>query len=455
MTPLEARTYLDSFINYEFNLSEVNPECFKLERIKKLLEYLGDPQKNLKIIHIAGSVGKGSTALFTASILQKAGYKVGLYTSPHLRDYTERIRVLDSNNFQNVSPSAFEGEISEQELCDLVKAAYAGIEKVKNESSCGRLTFFEVYTALAIFHFYRQGIDFAVLETGLGGRLDATNVVDSLVCAITPINFEHTNILGSTLKEISQEKAAIIKNEKQIVVVAPQPEKAQEVIRRRCEETGAECLGLNKDFVYKKTAAGINSQKFTVEIFEKEKIDLETFLLGEHQVVNATTAVGIIESLKEFGCRISPDAIVEGVKSAFWPGRIEIMQKNPLIILDGAHNPYSCEVLISSIKKMFSQKKVNVVLGVCSDKDIKGICNEINKIAYKVILTKANHPRRWDFSSENLEELFSGKKVFTSENIQEAIEVALKETDIDDIILITGSLFVVGEARDPGRLCTS
>jgi dihydrofolate synthase/folylpolyglutamate synthase len=448
MTYPETIQYLESFINYEKIPAYPYKESLKLERIKNFLVTIDNPQDSLSCIHIAGTKGKGSTCAFISYILRQAGYKVGLYTSPHLSDFRERTRTLIPTT-NNHGPSAdFEGMISCAELTDLTQRLKPAIEKYNESSLYGPLSFFEVYTALALIYFKEKRVDFAVLETGLGGRLDATNVVDPLVCAITSISYEHTQKLGNTLTEIATEKAGIIKPKDEnrkvknlIVISAPQEKEVIAVIKNRCKKAKAILYELGEKITYQKTNA-----EFSVKGIFGKYTDLKIRPLGEHQLINAVVAVGVIETLRFYGVNIGINSIRAGLYNTIWPGRCEVISKNPLIVLDGAQNVASSLALKETIKGNFRYKKLILVLGISKDKDIKGICNELYDLADEVVLTKANNPRATE--PEVLAKYFSGKAVHITRNVKEAVDLANQKANLDDLILVTGSLFVVGEARD-------
>ncbi len=445
MTPREAKAYLHSFINYELKSDCTYHPDLKLDRVYRLCELIGHPQKKIKTIHVAGTKGKGSTCVLTAYILRAAGYRVGLFTSPHFNDERERIRVLDPKGTDR--KDVFEGKISEFHFCHVLEMIKPAIEAVKNDPSFKAVTFFEIYTAMAFYYFEKERVDFAVLETGLGGRLDATNVCDSLVCAITPISLEHTKQLGTTLKEIAQEKAAIIKDQRQIAVVAPQEKEVRSVIEERCHELGIPSLWVDQDIHGEFIAIKDHRQKFDIQGTLDVYRNLQIPLLGRHQIMNACMAVGIIEALTQIGFSLDLGAIKEGLKDVRWPGRFEIIRENPFIILDSAHNPGSCRVLAETIKELFPHKKVTLILAVSSDKDVKGICQALEPICDDVILTKADHPRALDFSKPPRKELFGNKKCVIKKNIRDALNTALKNASKGQVILIAGSIFIVAQAR--------
>jgi len=450
MTYPEAIQFLESFINYEKIPDYPYKESIKLERVKGFLAAINSPQEGLKCLHIAGTKGKGSTCAFIAFILRHAGYKVGLYTSPHLSDFRERIRILEpqASGRQMRNLEDFEGMIPSDELAALTERLRPKIQEYNENSKYGLLTFFEVYTSLAFMYFKEKKVDLAVLETGLGGRLDATNTATALVDVITPLSYEHTDKLGQTLKEIATEKAGIIKNRCQvsgvrcqpIVISAPQQEEAAQVIRNRCLEVGAKLYEVGKDITYQKM-----DDEFKIKGILRDYAGLKIGLLGEHQLVNAAAAVGAIEALKRHNIDVGFDAIKSGLDNTVWPGRCEAISRNPLVILDGAQNIASMAALKEAIRHNFKYKKLILVLGISSDKDVKGICSEIYGLADEVILTRANNPRATYPSV--LARYFRDKAVNITDSVNEANKLALHIGKKEDLILICGSLFVVGESR--------
>ncbi len=422
MLTLFSHPYLDSLNNFEFYLNKISVKDFNLDRISVALQMLGNPQKNLKIIHVAGTKGKGSTCAMLASILAHAGFKVGLYTSPHLHRVNERIRILDKNNLR--SSDDFSGSIIDEDLAKLIALVrpVAGAIESRGEF----LTYFETLTIIAAKYFADKEVDFAILETGLGGRLDATNVFDSAIAVITPISLDHVNILGDTLKKIAQEKAGIIKGPKQQVVLAPQKETVMGVLKDRCQKFGiVPCV-----------------------VHPMQYKQLSIALKGEHQLVNAACAFEVIRLLQEQGVVVSKEAIADGLKQVRWHGRFEIIKQKPIVIVDGAHNPASSEALAKTILDEYRSRRVILILGLSADKDIRAVCEPLNLISDMVILTKANHPRSYSFTQDEAQEIFAGKKVLIIENVKEALTVALSKADKDDVIVVTGSLFVVAEARE-------
>lgn len=449
-----AIKYLESFINYEKISVYPYKESLKLERISNFLDLIGRPQDHLKCIHVAGTKGKGSTCAFIAYILKEARFKVGLYTSPHLIDFRERIRILEYRDCsrrklffprRGLSLKDFVGMISRTDLVKTLESIKLAIEKFNKISEYGPLTFFEIYTALAFEYFKNKKTDFVVLETGLGGRLDATNVVNALVSVITPISLEHTQKLGNTLREIAREKAGIIKSLlrvqfpkkanalfkeavpltswelKPIVISAPQEKEAQVIIRKRCKEAGAKFIEVKR--------------------FDNVKINL----IGRHQLINANVASVAVKVLREYGFKISDTAIKSGLVKTIWPGRCEVIARNPAVVLDGAQNVASAQVLSKAIKDNFKYKKLILVLGISDDKDIKGMCDELYNLADIVIVTQANNPRA--AKPETITRQFNSNEIKITHSIKEAKKLAYKLAGKKDLILVTGSLFVVGEFR--------
>lgn len=410
---MQSSSYLATFLNHEKDLKKFAPRPTYIERVRAVLCQLGSPQDQLKVIHIAGSKGKGSTSAFTANILREAGYTVGLFTSPHLYDVHERIRILKPG-LTAAKGKIFPDCISEKEFSRLIKKIRPQLESGRGQG----LTYFEVLTILALCYFKEEKVDWVVLETGLGGRLDATNVCDAIVSVITPISLEHTAQLGKTLAKIASEKAAIIKSAKSFVVVAPQKPEALKVIKARCRDVGA------------KTVLVVRSKS------------MSSSLLGRHQQINAAVAVEIANVLK-----ISKAAVHKGLTKTFWPLRFEIISRQPFIILDGAHNPESCERLIETLGEVFSGKKWILIFGSSEDKDIRAMARLLTKNAQDVILTSAQHPRAVVWDDENAKKYFPKQNLVVTRSVATACRFAMKITGPQSLIVVAGSLFVAAEAR--------
>ena len=456
----KALKYLDSFVNYEKSPLYPYKQSLKLERIEGFLDNLNNPQKKLKSIHIAGTKGKGSTCAFLASILRQAGFKTGLYTSPHLVDLRERIRILEPRANSNESSSELEGLIPRDELTALVERLKPDIDTYNSQSIYGPLTFFELYTVLAFEYFRKKEVDFAVLETGLGGRLDATNTVDSLIAAITPISYEHTQQLGGTLNEIAAEKAGIIKRHQvarspghqPIVITAPQQEEALGVIRQRCKELEAVLYEVGREIIFERTEACRDYQEFNLRGQFGEIPGLRIRLLGKHQVVNAALAAAIVLALEKFfKISVGLETISRGLYNTVWPGRFEIVSEQPWVALDGAQNAASAKALKETVIETFPGKFLVLVLGISKDKDIPGICRELCPLADQIILTQANNPRAAD--TAEIEKIIRNQgseirnQIVKAESVKEALGLAKNNAGSAGLIMVTGSLFLVGEAR--------
>jgi len=443
----QALQYLESLANLERLSSYPYPQALNLKRFQGFLDAIHNPQGSLRCIHIAGTKGKGSTAALLTYILREAGFKVGLYTSPHLADFRERIRILAPRAPRPAPRADFEGMIPKPKLASLVNRLKPALTKYNRASKYGQLTFFEAYTALAFSYFQEEKIDLAVLETGLGGRLDATNVINPLVSVITPISYEHMDKLGRTLKKIAYEKAGIIKRQKTedrrqklIVISAPQEKEALEVIKNKCKKEEARLLVVGKEIKY----SG-REENFSVANPYGDFKNLKIKLIGAHQLMNAAAALSAAASLSEYGLKISVASIKRGLYNTLWPGRCEVVAREPWIVLDGAQNAASANVLKKAIQERFRYQRLILVLGISKDKDIQGIASQLKDLADVIILTKADTPRA--SAPARLKQYFKGKEAHITHSVKEAKELALNIAGEDDLILITGSLYVVGEAR--------
>jgi len=320
------------------------------------------------------------------------------------------------------------------------------IESMKQDSAFRQLTYFEALTALTFAYFKKKQVDFQVLEVGLGGRLDATNVASPLVCIITPISLDHTQILGNSLEEIAREKAGIIKPGCW-VVLSPQPEEAASVITDICREKEAKVVQVGKEITWHKTGGNLHHQSLAIE-GRRNNYHVSIPLLGDYQLENAAVAVAALEILASAGFAISAANITQGLARVKWPGRFQILQQNPTVLVDGAHNVTSMRGLVSNIKAYFSYKRIFLVFGTSCDKDIPGIVNELVPMSPQVIVTRTAHSRAAPLSTLAAEFTKQGINMETRETVTEAISRALSLADRTDIICVTGSLFVVAEALD-------
>jgi len=423
-----ALDYILSFADYE--RESRSAVIFDLRRMEMLLEKLGNPQVGAIPIQVAGTKGKGSTTAMIASILTRAGYKTGLYTSPHLLSFTERIQV--------------DGRpITEDEFAQLVEVLKPEVKAVNEFGAFGQLTTFELLTTLAFAYFKKKGVDFQVLETGLGGRLDATNVVKPGVCVITSISFDHMEVLGNTLTQIATEKAGIIKPGS-IVVCSPQFQEAMTVIEKVSRERGARLVKVGGNVTWRRKTFSPEGQSFQLKGL-RGKYNLSLPLLGEYQLENAATAVVAVEVLADRGVMVSGESIALGLAQVQWPGRLQILKREPWFIVDGAHNTYSAKRLAEALKQYFDFDRVVLILGTSSDKDVAGIAAELASLPSIVIATRSNHPRALEPARLVAEFSKWGITTEVAENVASAVDLALAKATPNDLICATGSLFVVAE----------
>jgi len=438
----QALAYLNRFINYERQRqAPYSAETLSLDRMRALLDRLGEPQLAYATIHIAGTKGKGSTAAMIESILRSAGRRTGLYTSPHLHTFRERIRVCG----EPISRESFAALVEE------VEPHAASVEGV---------TWFEIVTALGFLHFARSAIDAGVIEVGLGGRFDATNVITPRAAVITPLSLDHMAWLGNTLEQIAFEKAGIIKRGV-AVVSAPQKPEALAVLERIAAERHAPLILVGRDVEVKRGAWGLDGQALTVEASSDRMRGLVADqpagspllaqtafhipLPGAHQVVNAAAAIAAVAIARMGTPPIDADAVQAGLRNVRWPGRFEIARRAPPLVFDGAHNVDSAQKLASALKEYFPDKRWTLIFGSSSDKDIAGMLDALLPLAERVIVTRARTSRAADV--ESMAEAASPYRhpVEIAPGVPAAVERALA---LGAPAVVTGSLFVVAEARE-------
>jgi dihydrofolate synthase/folylpolyglutamate synthase len=421
----EALDYILKFADYE-RQSRSN-FVWDLRRIERLLERLGNPQYSAKTVHITGTKGKESAAVMVESVLRLAGYKTGLYTSPHLLSFTERIKA--------------DGQpISEDDWARLTRAIMPEVEIVNAEGAYGELTTFEILTALGFLYFREMEVDYQLIEVGLGGRLDATNVVKPDVCVMTSISYDHTDVLGNTLAEIAGEKAGIIKPGA-VVVTAPQEPEAMAVIEKVCSEKSVRLIKAGSEVTWRKGRYADGMQSFQVKGLVGE-YDLKIPLPGEYQMENAAVAVATIEVLIEQGAvKITIEDITEGFKQVSCPGRLQVLHREPLLVVDEAHNAYSMKKLGEALREYFEFDKLIMILGFGWDKEVDGMV----RIADDIIVVASTHPKA--VKPEMLREKFCeyGISARTAESVPAAVEIALTSAGKKDLICAAGSIFVVAE----------
>ena len=406
---------------------------YDLARMEALLERLGNPQNAIPAIHIAGTKGKGSTAALCDSALHAAGLKTGFYSSPHIHTFRERIR-------RDTEP------LAKEKFATLVDGLWPVHEELKANPEIGPLTLFEYLTGMAFQCFAEDRVDVQTIEVGLGGNLDATNVVDAGVCVITSISLDHTAILGDSIGEIATDKAGIIKPGA-TVVIAPQAPEALSPVLTACEANEAATILVGRDVTWEEAGSGIDGQRFIIRGLSGE-YELETPLLGEHQLENAAAAVAALEAIASQGISVPYQAMQKGFKAVNWPCRMEVLSHAPLLVADGAHNVYSIESLLKSLPKYLEYDRLIIVAGFSRDKNVDGMAEVLASRADAVIATASRHPR--SLTPDQVAGLFTGagKAVEQAESPALAVQTALESASESDLVLVTGSLFVTAEARE-------
>ncbi len=437
-----ARTY-DSALKYLYAQTDYeqmlrvryNRDTFSLDRMRLLLKKLGNPHVKLRTVHIAGTKGKGSTATMLAEMLRSCGYKVGLYTSPHVCDIRERIVV----NGEKITQAA---------LARLICRAEPHIEKM----AANKPTFFEIFTALAFCHFANEAVDMAVIEAGLGGRLDSTNVLKPAVCGLTSISLDHMHQLGHTIAQIAAEKAGIFKVKTPAISVPQSPE-AKRVLRKIARDVGAELLFTGEDIEFSYRVESSRQDGCHTRIClttPRSRFEhLPVPLMGEHQALNCGLALALLDELKNQGLAIDDTRAIQGLAGVYLPGRTEIISQDPRILVDGAHNAASIQALIRAMGQHLHYDSMVMIFGCAADKDIDGMMAQISTGADKVIFTRAaTSPRA--ARPENLADAYlqrSGREAQVTDSLREALRIARSAVSREDIICVTGSFYLVGEAK--------
>lgn len=430
----------DSALSYILGLGDLSlvprltPEIahLDLEVMKDLLNSLGNPEQAFPVVHVAGTKGKGSTCGMIAQMLRSAGYKVGLFTSPYLNDFREQIQV----NGEWIKP---------EEFARLVEALQAILTEI------GKVSTFEAATAIAFQYFRLKKVDFAVIEVGLGGRLDATNVVDPLITVITSISFDHLSFLGNTIEEIATEKAGIIKPGKPVILAPQAYPAAEEVVRQAAQRLQSELCNVQEENQWDILARDLNGQEFrrvSNNWQNKAERIYKLGLLGDHQVENAITALTVIEKIEELGYSIPVESVPQGLRSSYLSCRFEVIQRNPLVILDGAHNTESAYRLKQTISDYLPGRHITLVFGVSVDKEIEKILTELLPMVEEVIFTKSGHPRAADPAM--LVELAKHYPIPSEAvpDLSSAMRTAYLKAGSEGAIIITGSLFTAARARE-------
>lgn len=423
-------------INYE--ITQPGPDDLRLDRMRELLRRLGNPQDRLRIVHVAGSKGKGSTSAMLAAILERAGHRTGLFTSPHLCRVEERFQVDGV-------------PITADELAN----ALLDVKAASKEGSGPALlpTFFEVATAVGFLHFFRRRTDVTVLEVGLGGRFDSTNVCSPMLSIITSISFDHTRQLGNRLASIAGEKAGIVKRGRPVVSGATVPE-AAEVIERICRERRAPLSLLGRDFSFTSQPGVVTSvldRKLRVQMASPERAwpSMEVGLLGEHQAANAAVAIRSVELLRQQGLHIPDASVQQGLAQVQWPARLEVVDRRPLVVLDCAHNVASVQALVDTLAASFPPGRRLLVLACSTDKDLPGMVRVLGPHFHHAFLTRF-HSNPRSAPPEQLAELFAETcdlPTTICPTAADAWTAARQAARAEDLICVAGSVFLAGELR--------
>ncbi|MDY7075871.1 MAG: folylpolyglutamate synthase/dihydrofolate synthase family protein [Chloroflexota bacterium] len=429
----EAIAYLHSLIDYEkMRLERYTPETHNLSRVERLLAAMGNPHNRFSAVHIAGTKGKGSSAAMCEACLRAAGYRTGFYISPHLHTFRERIQVAGR-------------KIAQEDVVALVEEARPLIERVPD------VTYFEAITAIGFLYFARSEVEVAVVEVGLGGRLDATNVLTPDVSVITSLSLEHMYLLGNTLAEIAYEKAGIIKPGVP-VVSAPQRAEAIQVLESVSREREAPLTEVGRDWDYEPGPADLAGQSFTTRRITGGDSGLNGEywipLLGRHQLENAASTVAALDILRQRGFRIPTEAVHEGLRCVYWPGRMEILSREPLVVIDGAHNPYSVQVLCRALEEWFPGQRWVLILGASVDKDVAEMLRVLLPLSEYVIVTRSDHPRA--AAPVKLADVVAsvGGGAEVSVNVRKSLRRGLRMMYPDSGLLVTGSIHLVADVRE-------
>ena len=409
---------------------------YNLNRIINFSTIFGNPENSSPNIHIAGTKGKGSTAVFISSILKTEGYKTGLFTSPHIHKITERIQIGSK-------------EISKNKFTNSFYEMWPEVQQYNQKNPDNQITLFEFLTVLAFYIFDKENTDINVIEVGLGGKLDSTNILTPHISIITSISLDHTGILGGTLKEIALQKSGIIKPNK-FTVIAPQKPEVLKIIKEVCKKQNNRYIAIQESCEIIPIRKSMDFQTYTLNS-EFGKTTLTIPLIGDYQIENSATAFITAKLLQESNFPISETSIDTGFKDTYWPCRLEKVSTDPLIILDGAHNPYSVEKMIQAIHDNYTFRNITIILGTSKDKDIKNMIKillENDKGNTKYIATHSRHPKHTPINVHQDTFKHFGVTISTVNSIKKSIEIAKNTLGPDDLILITGSLFIAAEARE-------
>ncbi len=397
-----------------------------LENEIELLSGIGNPHASLKFIHIAGSKGKGSVATFISAILKEAGYKVGTFTSPHLIDFTERIRIDWK-------------QIPKEDVVRLVSELKPIADRMSAESITKSPSFFEMATAMAFKYFEEKKVDLAVMEVGMGGRYDSTNVIKPVLSVFTHLSMEHSEHLGRSLARIAKDKAGIVKDGVPVIM-----SERSDVIERVCKEKECDMTILGEHLSYGRDSFDTTGQDFWVENGDRRNFHIN--LLGNYQVQNAATAYAAVEKLRELGYEISDKAMKNGFQNTRWPGRLHIIQKEPIVVVDSTHDFDGATRLIESLEELFSYDKIVTVFAALEDKDVERMASVLGPFSSRVICTQVDYHKALPASSVERAFKNHNEDVIAILSVKEALDLALQEANDSDLICVTGSIFTASEA---------
>ena len=414
----------DKALSYLYDLQKYGIK-FGLSSTSNLLARLGNPHKNLKAVHIAGTNGKGSTAAMLSAVLTRIGMQVGLYTSPHLVRFNERFRINDQ-------------DVDDRGIMDV----FLRVKDVVDEREPP--TFFEMTTAMALCLFAERGVDWAILEVGMGGRLDATNVIQPQITIINNVAFDHQEFLGFTLGRIAREKAGIIKQGVPLITAVKQPV-ALAVIKERCSALAAPCYRVGQQIKVRSRG----KHRFSYRGLKWRLDNLQLPLAGRHQLLNAATALGALEVLKEMGrLHLTTEQVQEGLSKTRWPGRLEWFSEHPPVLLDGAHNNAGIVSLRKALQEEYTYERLIIVLGIMADKDLRGMVHKLAPLADHIILTRPRYERAAE--PESLREMAGefAKRTELIRSVRQALKRAMTLATSEDLVVVTGSLYFIGEVKE-------
>ena len=443
MTYDEAIAYLDSLTNYERTHDPEAMRRVRLARMRRLCQQLGDPHRGFRSVLVTGTNGKGSICAMLYSMLRESSLRVGLYTSPHVEHLRERIRVWTTGSTAE-ERSHGDDWIGAEEFAKLVEQLQPLLERMRLKFPQHPPTYFEALTAIAFMQFSQRGVEVAVLEVGLGGRLDATNVVDQAMSTIAPIDVDHTDVLGTEPVLIAKEKASIIKP-RQTVISSPQQGGVMEVLRAACDAQGVPLLVGGQDLTVRIEHHDLDGLQVSLTGQRGIYESLQIALIGRHQAINAAVAVGALEALSTTGV---PYSIVErGLARVEWPGRIEVVNHDPFVLMDGAHNVHAAAALAETLRELCQGRQIHLLIGMSSDKSVEGVGKVLGSLVVSATCTKSRHPRALE--PVKLAERLSPfcPDVHVMSDAADAYTYLLNAVSPKDVIVVTGSLFLVGELR--------